>query len=235
MAKLKALRGGIGAYGRVKANGIVEVSDTDAKVLLATKRFVVASEADIAKAQKAQSDFLKVESKGATSGFAPMPDKPLNQDRLSAMIEAGQIDRAKAKELVALQINLSDDEVREAFERDLAAVAEEMRVKSTELEARESELTAQREALAAREQDLEARKHAHVDAVDLENKALAARSDELDGLAKLLDARQKELDALVGEAASGAAENAAEAESAETAAGEEKAKPKAASGAKSAK
>lgn len=229
MAKLKALRGGIGGYGRVKANGIVEVSETDAKVLLATKRFVVATEADIAAAREAQDAFLKVETKGATAGFAPMPDMPLNQDRLTAMIDSGQVSREKAKELVALQINLSDGEIRSFLEGEIASLLQGLQSRSTELDDRAAEI-------AEREKDLEARENAYAEAVDAQDKALLARAEELDALGQTLDARQKDLDRLENAAKSGPAEDAAATQSAADAShDEDRDKPKAPSGAKSAK
>ena len=71
MPKLKSLRGAIGSYGRVAAGGIVEVSDEEAKKLLKTKRFVAATAADIAAAQKRQEAELAVQTVGATPGFEP--------------------------------------------------------------------------------------------------------------------------------------------------------------------
>lgn len=72
MPKLKSLRGAVGSYGRVKANGIVDVEDKDVEKLLKTKRFVRATDADVADAEKAQQEFLRFSTAGATPGFMPL-------------------------------------------------------------------------------------------------------------------------------------------------------------------
>ena len=172
MAKLKSLRGAVGSDGRVAAGGIIEVSDADAEKLLKTRRFVRASAEDIAAAERAQQQFLKVGTVGATPGFAPMPEPPPNQDRLSAMIAGGQITEAKAKDLVALQINLSDTEIRNFVETEMAAAAKALEQGSEELRLRE-------EALADREKELEARENAHADAVEKQKKALLDQAADL--------------------------------------------------------
>ena len=59
MPKLKSLRGAIGSYGRVAANGIVDVDEPTAKRLLDTKKFVRATEKDIEAAQAAQKTARK--------------------------------------------------------------------------------------------------------------------------------------------------------------------------------
>jgi hypothetical protein len=172
MAKLKSLRGAVGSYGRVAAGGIIEVSDADAEKLLKTRRFVRASAEDIAAAERAQQQFLKVGAVGATPGFAPMPEPPPNQDRLSAMIAGGQITEAKAKELVALQINISDDEIRSFIETEMAAAAKALEQGAEDLRLRE-------EALADREKELEARENAHADAVEKQKKAFLDQAADL--------------------------------------------------------
>lgn len=62
MAQLKSLRAQVGVYGHVRANGIVEVDEPTAKKLLATKRFVRATEADIAAAQKKLADYIDADA-----------------------------------------------------------------------------------------------------------------------------------------------------------------------------
>ncbi|AZV00395.1 hypothetical protein pthi1_p30 [Paracoccus phage vB_PthS_Pthi1] len=179
MPKLKALRGAIGIYGRVKANGIVEVEDKDVEKLLKTKRFVRATEADIASAEKAQQDFLAVNMTGAAPGFAPVAT-PKPNDRLQAMIDGGSITKEKAQELVALQIELSDDEVKAALQRW-------MHESSAALSAREEELTAREEAHAESVADHEAEVQRLADiAADLDKRekaiaeAAAAKASALD-------------------------------------------------------
>ncbi|MFC3568402.1 hypothetical protein [Paracoccus simplex] len=147
MPKLKALRGAIGIYGRVKANGIVEVEDKDVEKLLKTKRFVRATEADIAAAEKAQQEFLAVNMTGAAPGFAPVAT-PKPTDRLQAMIDGGSISKEKAQELVALQIELSDDEVKAALQRWMDESRAALMAVQTEVSAREEELTTREEAHA---------------------------------------------------------------------------------------
>lgn len=80
MPKLKSLRGSIGAYGRVSAGGIVEVSEPEAEKLLKTKRFVRATDADIAAAKVAQDRFLAAGT-GAGAGFPPFPEASAAADR----------------------------------------------------------------------------------------------------------------------------------------------------------
>ncbi|MTH61438.1 hypothetical protein [Paracoccus litorisediminis] len=158
MPKLKALRGSIGIYGRVKANGIVEVEEKDADKLLKSKRFVRATDADIAAAEKAQQDFLAVNMTGVTPGFAPVA-VPKAADRLQAMIEGGAISKEKAQELLALQIDLSDDEVKAGLQSWIDERRAEVMVLQADLTTRDAELNdrekAHAEAVAAHEAEVQ--------------------------------------------------------------------------------
>lgn len=163
MPKLKSLRGAVGSYGRVAAGGIVEVSEAEAEKLLKTKRFVRATDADIKAAQERQKAELAVQTAGATPGFSAMPGQPDTTDRLSRMVETGQISRDKAKELVALQINLSTEEVQEFIKAEGDRIFAEVSAAQADLDARELALTERENHLAAREADLEAREKASAD------------------------------------------------------------------------
>lgn len=99
MARLKALRGSIGTYGRVAAGGIVDVDDAEAKKLLETKRFERATDADLKAAQAAQEKFLKVAVAGAAPGFAALAEPPPPVEDEFAALEIdeqrAELDRAK--------------------------------------------------------------------------------------------------------------------------------------------
>lgn len=127
MPKLKALRGSIGAYGRVKAGGIVEVDDDAAKKLLATKRFVPARAEDIAAAAKAQEEYLKVETVGVTPGFAPLPEAPQPIESATAGLELDA--REKLLEERATQL--------EADAKRLHDLEASLKQRQAELDARE--------------------------------------------------------------------------------------------------
>lgn len=168
MPKLKSLRGSIGIYGRVKANGIVEVDEVHVEKLLKSKRFVRATAADIAAAEEAQKAFLAVGMTGASAGFAPVAVAE-EKGRLAAMIDSGAISKAKAQELVALQIELSDDELRAAIQ--------------SVIEEKEAEFAARETVLAEREADLSAREEKHAGIVadhDVEASRLAALAVDLE-------------------------------------------------------
>lgn len=83
MPKLKSLRGAIGVYGRVAAGGIIEVDDPTAKTLLQTKRFAVATDADITAAQARLDADLKARVIGAAPGFSAMPQMEAISDDTS--------------------------------------------------------------------------------------------------------------------------------------------------------
>lgn len=168
MPKLKALRGSIGIYGRVKANGIVEVDEVDAEKLLKSKRFVRATEDDIALAEKAQEEFLAVNMTGVSPGFAPVAAAKC-KGRLATMIESGAISPEKAKELVALQIELSEDELKGAVQ--------------SLIDDKGAQLAAREEALSIRESELSAREEAHAGMVathDAEVERFAAQMADLE-------------------------------------------------------
>lgn len=178
MPKLKSLRGAVGTYGRVAAGGIVDVSEADAKKLLGTKRFVTATDADIAAARKRQEAELAVETVGATPGFSAMPTPPNTADRLSQMIERGQIDRQKAKELVALQINLSTEEVQSFIQSEADKVLAEISAEQSRLTAIEQALSDREDQLAKREADVDAREKALAEAkVKADAEAVQRRAD----------------------------------------------------------
>ncbi|RJE87965.1 hypothetical protein [Paracoccus onubensis] len=153
MPKLKALRGAIGSYGRVAAGGIIDVDEAVADKLIKTKRFVRATEKDIQAAQTAQKAALAVDTPGAGPGFLPMPKTPVAADRLTQMIERGEISRNKAKELVALEISLSTEEVQAFIKKEAEEVA-------AKIEAARDELDARAQALDKREHDLVEREKA---------------------------------------------------------------------------
>lgn len=157
MPKLKSLRGAIGSYGRVAAGGIVEVSDEEAKKLLKTKRFVTASPVDIAAAQKRLEGELAVKTVGATPGFSAMPAKPETTDRLSQMVERGEIDPDKAREFVGLQISLSTEEVQGFIKAEADKIWAEVAAAQAELDAREQALVDREEELGKRAANLQAR------------------------------------------------------------------------------
>ena len=174
MPKLKSLRGAIGIYGRVKANGIVEVEEKDVEKLLKSKRFVRATAADIAAAEDAQKEFLTVNMTGTAPGFAPVAS-PKSADCLQAMIDSGAITKEKAKELVSLQIELSADEVKAEIQRSMDEVRGEFAVRQADL--------------TAREKDLSIREQAHADAVS----AQEAEAQRLANMAADLDRREQEI------------------------------------------
>lgn len=184
MQKLKSLRGAVGLYGRVSAGGIVEVDDALAKKMLATKRFVSATEADITAAQKAQKAAMAVQVTGAAPGFAPMPVPPKPADRLQALIQRGEISVEDAKRLVNLQIEVSPDEIKAMVKREMDQMATEILDLQGGLEGRQDELDGRQAALDAREADLEAA-----------TVALSAREAALAATAEDLDAREAALQA----------------------------------------
>lgn len=173
MAQLKSLRGAVGSYGRVAAGGIVEVTDDEAKKLLKTKRFVPATDADIAAAQDRKKAELKSATVGATAGFTAMPEKPAATDRLSELVQSGQLDLDKARELVALQINMSDDDIKNFLEAEMGRFAEDLKGQHSELETLKIE---------------------HANKVTEDEAKLADRAEELDRREQDLAARAKELD-----------------------------------------
>lgn len=199
MPKLKALRGAVGSYGRVAAGGIVEVDEPAASKLLKTGRFVRATDQDIAAAQKAQKAVLAAQTPGTGAAFMPMPDAPSSDDRLSQMVQRGEISRDKAKEFASLQIALSTDEVQafiqeegdrikaevaaaqeglDARDRKLDQRAETLQIRDQELDEREAELAERESALAALEKELDARANALADrekAVEADSKAAEAK------------------------------------------------------------
>jgi len=156
MPKLKSLRGAVGSYGRVAAGGIVDVDETQARKLLATKRFVQASESDIAAAQKAQKAALAVTVTGATPGFAPLPEKPQSADRLQKMIEAGEITPEEARTMARLQISVSTEEVQALIQREADEIAAQFAAAQADQDARQAELDEREAALTAREEALAA-------------------------------------------------------------------------------
>lgn len=157
MPKLKALRGAIGSYGRVAAGGIIEVDKAAADKLVKTGRFVAATEKDFAAAQQAQKAALAVAVPGAGPGFMPMPKQPAAADRLSQMVERGEISRSKAKELVSLELSLSTDEIRAFIQKEADEIAAQIDTARQDIDARAQELDAREAAMAEREQDLEKR------------------------------------------------------------------------------
>lgn len=175
MPKLKSLRGAVGVYGRVAANGIVDVSEDLADKLLKTKRFVRATDADIAAAQDRQQKELAVETAGATPGFSALPAPPATTDRLSEMIERGQIDPVKARELVALQINLSPEEIHNFIKAETEKVLAEIAAAQAILDEHEAALTERENGLARKEADLAA---AQV-ALDDRERVLSEREAEI--------------------------------------------------------
>lgn len=97
MPQLKSLRSQVGSYGRVAANGIVEVDEPTARRLLDTKRFVAATAADIKAAQGRMADYVAGRAEGEGLGFAP----------IAAPMTAAQTEDEKAK---------ADDEAKAAAE-----------------------------------------------------------------------------------------------------------------------
>lgn len=199
MPKLKALRGSIGIYGRVKANGIVEVDEVDAEKLLKSKRFVRATAADIAAAEEAQQAFLTIGMTGAAPGFAPVA-AACEKGRLAAMIESGAISPEKARELVALQIELSDDELKGAVQLLIDDQGAKLAAREDELEKRQADLSAREEAhaglVAAHDAEVErfAARVADLEAREAELEALAhapAATDAEGGAAAKGDAKAK--------------------------------------------
>lgn len=161
MPKLKSLRGAIGTYGRVAANGIVEVDDAHAEKLLKTKNFVRATAKDIEAAQRRREAEIDSPAIGATPGFSAMPEAPQSLDRLQEMIERGAITADEAEKLTSLQLSLSSEEVQTMMKKaadelraEFDGKAEKLDQRTAELDARESELTAQEAALLEREKAL---------------------------------------------------------------------------------
>ena len=164
MPKLKSLRGAVGSYGRVAAGGIVDVDETQARKLLATKRFVQASESDIAAAQKAQKAALAIKVTGATPGFAPLPEKPQPNDRLQEMIERGVLTVDEARKFTALQIQLSPEEIQTMLRREADDATAQIDAAKADLQALSAELDEREAEIVKRETDLEEREHAVVKA-----------------------------------------------------------------------
>lgn len=160
MPKLKSLRGAIGSYGRVAAGGIVEVGEAHAKKLLATKRFVAATQEDIAKAKAAQEAALAVQTTGAAPGFSPMPEKPKAVDRLQEMVERGDLTPSEARKLAGLQISVSTEEVQALIQREADEVTAQIDAAKADLEARKDELDTREANLKEREAAIEAREKA---------------------------------------------------------------------------
>ena len=94
--KLKALRAKVGAYGRVAANGIVEVDVSDAERLVKTGGFVKATEDDIKAAQKRQKEFLNSRPAGY-AGFSPLPSDTAAAEKAKADAEAAEKAKADAE------------------------------------------------------------------------------------------------------------------------------------------
>lgn len=184
MAKLKALRGAVGAYGRVAAGGIIDVDEGQAGKLIKTARFVRASDSDIEAAQEAQKLALTVSGAGSGAAFMPVPERAQPLDRLSQMIDSGQITRDKAKELTSLQISLSTDEVK-AF---IKAEADRL---YGEIAAEQEKLSAREDALVERAAELAARETEFADAVERQTKELLAKSEDLGAREKVLAERDQ--------------------------------------------
>lgn len=162
MPKLKSLRGAVGSYGRVAAGGIVDVDETQAQKLLATKRFVQASESDIAAAQKAQKAALAIKVTGATPGFAPLPEKPQAIDRLQEMIERGVLTVDEARKFTALQIQLSPEEIQTMLRREADGATAQIDAAKADLQALSAELDEREAKIVERETDVAEREHAVV-------------------------------------------------------------------------
>lgn len=191
MPKLKALRGAVGSYGRVAAGGIVEVDEPAASKLLKTGRFVHATDQDIAAAQKAQKAVLAVKTPGTGAAFMPMPDAPSSDDRLSQMVQRGEISRDKAKEFVSLQIALSTDEVQAFIQEEGDRIKAEVAAAQEGLAARDHELDQRAETLQIRDQELDEREAGLAE----RESALAALEKDLDARANALADREKAVEA----------------------------------------
>ncbi|SEN90618.1 colicin import membrane protein [Paracoccus alcaliphilus] len=157
MPKLKALRGAIGSYGRVAAGGIIEVDQAHADKLIKAGNFVAATQKDVAAAQKAQKAALALAVPGAGPGFMPMPKQPASVDRLSQMVERGDISRDKAKELVSLELSLSTNEVRAFIQKEADEITAQIDAARRDIDARAQELDAREATMAARAQELDKR------------------------------------------------------------------------------
>lgn len=198
MPKLKALRGAVGSYGRVAAGGIVEVDEPAASKLLKTGRFVRATDQDIAAAQKAQKAVLAAQTPGTGAAFMPMPDAPSSDDRLSQMVQRGEISRDKAKEFASLQIALSTDEVQAFIQEEGDRIKAEVAAAQEGLDARDRELDQRAETLQIRDQELDEREaelaEREAELAERES-ALAALEKELDARANALADREKAVEA----------------------------------------
>lgn len=97
MAKLKALRPSVGNYGRVAANGIVEVDDNEAKKLITTGRFVKANAADIEAAQKRLKAVLAGDPAAAAAAKAAAEAKAKEEAEAKVAAEAKAKEEAEAK------------------------------------------------------------------------------------------------------------------------------------------
>lgn len=173
--KLKSLRGALGSYGRVKAGGIVEVTDDQARKLKATKRFVDATPADITAAQKAQEAAMAVQVQGVSPGFQSVAAPAASISRLQDLISRGDIGVAEARRLVGLQIDLAPEEIRAQILEDVADGKAELDRLRAAHDERQDELDGRQEALDARAAELD------------------ARQAQLEATAEDLDAREAEL------------------------------------------
>lgn len=165
MAHLKALRSAIGSYGRVAANGIVEVDESHADKLLDTKNFVRATDEDIEAAQKAQKDWLRLGGQGTSALFAPLATPPA---QIEDAFDAAEIDQQRAL---------------------LKAAQEKLVVETTRLEAWQGDLDTRQQQLNARDGELQTRQTA----LDGVASAQAAEGQRLTALAEELGARDKAL------------------------------------------
>lgn len=200
MPKLKSLRAASGSYGRVAANGIIDVDDAQAKKLKATKRFVDATPADIDAAKKRQADALAVQAQGAAPGFAAIAEPPAGIDRVQDMIARGAMSINDAKRLVDLQIQFSPAEIQGVIKGEADRVM--------------AEIETHRDALDARKAELDARQ-AELDGHAAE---LADREQSMAEAAKDLDAREAALHAVPPADQDGDAPDADAADKAEEAA-----------------
>lgn len=199
MPKLKSLRAASGSYGRVAANGIIDVTDAQAKQLKATKRFVDATPADIEAAQKRQAGALAVQAQGAAPGFAAIAEPPAGIDRLQDMIKRGGISPEDARRLVAYQIEVSPAEVQAQIREDVERATAEIETQRTAMDARQAELDARQAEL------------------DGHAAELADREQSMAEAAKDLDAREAALHAVPPAAEDGDAADADAADQAEEA------------------
>lgn len=200
MPKLKSLRAASGSYGRVAANGIIDVDDAQAKQLKATKRFLDATPADIEAAQKRQADALAKQVKGAAPGFAAIAEPPAGLDRVQDMIARGAITPEDARRLAAYQIELSPAEIQTLIREDAERATAEIETQRTAMDARQAELDARQAELDGHAAELADREQSMADA------------------AKDLDAREAALHAVPPAAEDGDATDTDAADQAEEAA-----------------